>query len=755
MLPPPHHSPLLPRLAHLLGATFLPWYLWSLLYYPQPLLWASAASLALLFVLLALRWPRSPLLWLPPAIMLFNHLHFWLPWPSLKLAYLAPAALCFATALRSLRARHVEPLHLNVWFASWLLCMASSACMAVLRQWYAQDPAAWHEFAHHLRRLPFLDEWNLYVSLRYVWVWALALATYFALTSLVRRPRDVRVVLWSIVLTSLPAALFGIYSYFTRTFMVSHYAVERRISGTFSTPAVLADMLTIACIAAAYLLSSTRRLLLRLLLLLTIVLAILAILYSGCRINLFLLITLSVLTSVTLLVRRSFWLRRNWWLPASATALTIALLAVAGWLTFPKWRPRLERVPAIARTKHMIAQWQRTPGPWWYRVRALLPGRVGHWEVAINMLRRHPFWGIGAGAFERKYAAYRARDDLFVFARAHNVFLRIAAESGLVTFITFLAVVLSVLAAFRTYRGNGLPTDLAWLRLRPLFFVVVSALLITSLFSDIWLENTESVVMLAVLATLASATYRPLAPLPPSPEETEWLIQTSWWHRLRATIYAHLLLLTWGAFGIASVRRTLLLLSTILFCVLGLRRAFYDGHKTMLRGEAAHGFIPASHLVTEPGDWFAFGRCAVRSVIVASDVMRLTLLPLNERMARELPRVSVFINNVKVGTLSLHPRAVKTLYCDVSRLRHDVAVVRLVAQRTFSPWHLGWYADPFAYGGISSSLEWVHQDPFYAFTSLEGLWNAYWTSYVKTYFALGHTNYEATVRVPFIVPPSP
>lgn len=733
------------------SALFLPWYLWSLAYYPEPLLWWLASAAGIVCVIAAIRWPRSVLYWLVPGIMLFNHVHFWLPWPHVKLAYICPAAVCCAMALRPHRARDNEPLRINLWFGIWLLCMASAACMGVLRHWCAQEPAARHELAWHLRLLPFVNEWSLYIPLRYVWMWSLALSTYLAVLPLLRRARDVRILMWSMVASSFPIALFGIYSYVTRSYMVSHYVMERRISATFSSPAVLADMLTVACVVCGFFLYTERRRALRVLAACALALNALAVLYSGCRINMLALAAGAVLALLAMAGLRwsSVW-RRRWLILAAAAG--VAGVAAAAWCAAPeRLRAHVRTMPAIARTQIMLQHWRAADRSLVQRVRAVLPGRISHWEAAARMLWHHPLWGIGAGLFERSYERFRARDDLFVFARAHNVPLRIAAECGLVTLLACAAAIISAVATLYSCRGSGRACDAHWLVVRRTLCVIGLMLFATSFFSDIWLENTESVMMLSVLMAVGTVTCRVLAPGVPEPDDPVWPEYTSWWQRTEAALHERVMLLTWGWLDIVHMRRALVWLAVAAMCLLGLRRAFYEGRKTMLRGSAMHGFTPASSLLNLPGEWFAFGRSAMRSVIVPSAVMRVTIQPLNERMARESPRVSVYINDVVAGELTLYPGAPGTLYCDVSALHNDAAVIRFVAQRTFCPWQLGWFKDPFAYGGICSALQWLHQDPLMAFTSLDGLWNAHWTARAHTYFALGHTNLDATVRVPFFV----
>jgi len=367
------------------------------------------------------------------------------------------------------------------------------------------------------------------------------------------------------------------------------------------------------------------------------------------------------------------------------------------------------------------------------------------------MVRSYPMWGIGAGLFERKYSGYRAREDLFVYARAHNVVLRIAAECGLVTLALLLICTLWAGHALLARRASsGCDDEAAWQALRRTLCALAAILLATSLFSDIWLENTESVMLLSGLCAMSVVICRHLAPSATgADDDIDWVEPETWWQRAHASAHEKLMLLTWGHLNDISIRRTVVLLAITALCLVGMRRAFYEGRKHTLRGNAMHGFKSASAQMQNQGEWYAFGASAMRSVIVPGTVLCLTVRPLNDRMAQAAPHVTVYINNQPAGSISLHPGAPDTLYCDVSALQGDLAVIRLVADRTFAPWRLAWFRDPFAYGGLCRPLQWLYQEPRDAFTRLDGLWNARWTAHAADYLTLGHTNLNATVRVPW------
>jgi hypothetical protein len=81
------------------------------------------------------------------------------------------------------------------------------------------------------------------------------------------------------------------------------------------------------------------------------------------------------------------------------------------------------------------------------------------------------------------------------------------------------------------------------------------------------------------------------------------------------------MLLTWGHMNDISIRRTVVLLAITALCLVGMRRAFYEGRKHTLRGNAMHGFKSASAQMQNQGEWYAFGASAMRSVIVPGTVL--------------------------------------------------------------------------------------------------------------------------------------
>jgi O-antigen ligase len=80
--------------------------------------------------------------------------------------------------------------------------------------------------------------------------------------------------------------------------------------------------------------------------------------------------------------------------------------------------------------------------------------RTDIWRAAVTIWEQHPVLGVGVGGFPLAYAETPIPGKLFlpntVFQpppHAHNLFLNILAEQGIIGFVVFLLVVLIALRA--------------------------------------------------------------------------------------------------------------------------------------------------------------------------------------------------------------------------------------------------------------------------------------------------------------------
>jgi putative inorganic carbon (hco3(-)) transporter len=92
--------------------------------------------------------------------------------------------------------------------------------------------------------------------------------------------------------------------------------------------------------------------------------------------------------------------------------------------------------------------------------------RVAHWQAALDMIAAHPLLGVGAGNYPAVYEQYMVQGWSEPLGHAHNFYLNIAAETGMLGLFAYLAVL--VVAATFTVKWlvrSGRPGDLTALPL--------------------------------------------------------------------------------------------------------------------------------------------------------------------------------------------------------------------------------------------------------------------------------------------------
>ena len=63
--------------------------------------------------------------------------------------------------------------------------------------------------------------------------------------------------------------------------------------------------------------------------------------------------------------------------------------------------------------------------------------RLAHWQAAIDMWRDHPWLGVGFGNYAAVYPAYAIGRWLDPLGHAHNHYLNVGAETGLIGFVAY------------------------------------------------------------------------------------------------------------------------------------------------------------------------------------------------------------------------------------------------------------------------------------------------------------------------------
>jgi O-antigen ligase len=80
---------------------------------------------------------------------------------------------------------------------------------------------------------------------------------------------------------------------------------------------------------------------------------------------------------------------------------------------------------------------------------AALTERLGAWQNTLSIIRDFPVFGIGLGSYARAMAAYQTGDRLLMYAQAHNDYLQLAAEGGLLVAVPALLVAFTASGTIR------------------------------------------------------------------------------------------------------------------------------------------------------------------------------------------------------------------------------------------------------------------------------------------------------------------
>lgn len=81
--------------------------------------------------------------------------------------------------------------------------------------------------------------------------------------------------------------------------------------------------------------------------------------------------------------------------------------------------------------------------------------RLAHWQAALNMGRNNAWLGVGFGNYDATYEIYRLINWKFSLGHAHNYYLNVLAETGIIGLIAYMGVLISLLIiTWRTIRQH-------------------------------------------------------------------------------------------------------------------------------------------------------------------------------------------------------------------------------------------------------------------------------------------------------------
>jgi O-antigen ligase len=131
-------------------------------------------------------------------------------------------------------------------------------------------------------------------------------------------------------------------------------------------------------------------------------------------------------------------------------------------------------------------------------------GRAHFWAVTLDIIRAHPYVGVGLGAFGVIYTRYDTRNGLFRLEQAHNDYLQVLSDAGIVGALLALSfvVLLFYKAISRAKTRDDFRRGVALASLSGCFAVLVHS------FFDFTLHTTSNALLFLVLAALATMDGR-------------------------------------------------------------------------------------------------------------------------------------------------------------------------------------------------------------------------------------------------------
>lgn len=269
--------------------------------------------------------------------------------------------------------------------------------------------------------------------------------------ALLQRKEDFRNTVWALILAGLFMGGVGVFQYLTGTFSNNYFGFGQapllnivgategnRISGPIGDPNFFAQIMVVVVPLALNQLFAEKNILLKLLAGVTFALATLAVIFTFSRGG---FLAMAVAVAVLALYRR----------PKLWEVLALILMAIILVRFVPN--PFIDRLSTV--TDMLTGQAS-------VKEEVSFRGRASELIVAVRMFADHPILGVGVGnypAYYQQYSRSVGLDPRTEARQAHNLFLEITSELGLVGILVFLlilaAVFRGVLRTYAYYKDRG------------------------------------------------------------------------------------------------------------------------------------------------------------------------------------------------------------------------------------------------------------------------------------------------------------
>lgn len=261
------------------------------------------------------------------------------------------------------------------------------------------------------------------------------LILYFMVINLVKKPKQVFIIVWFLIFLCLITSVIGVYQYFNNIGLYSPEDKVLRITGTSLDPNDYAMHLVMVFPLLISFFFIARNIIMRLIL---------------------------VMTSILLLSNVIFTFSRGGFVGLGVVIFFSFIILIM--------QKRIKPIGAMALLFSFILLLSFIPARYWTRMLTILnpseasaSARLESWKAGFNMMKDHPIIGVGLGAFPHEYAlrASLAADEFKVKIPrfAHNSYIQVGAEIGVIGLTFFLLLILfsfrDILRAQRIFREKN------------------------------------------------------------------------------------------------------------------------------------------------------------------------------------------------------------------------------------------------------------------------------------------------------------